>query len=80
VRVGEPAAITLHRFPRVEVRVITSDGSIPQGVVGLTLTITTGDGTIEVAGEVLRLQQEFTAGDIRRAFAVRFARTITLPA
>jgi hypothetical protein len=38
VRVGEPAAITLHRFPRVEVRVITSDGSIPQGVVGLTLS------------------------------------------
>jgi hypothetical protein len=46
----------------------------------VSLTITTGDGTIEVAGEVLRLQQEFTAGDIRRAFAVRFARTITLPA
>lgn len=31
-----------------------------------------GSGPVRVTGEVLRLEQEFTGGDIRRAFAVRF--------
>jgi len=30
-------------------------------------------GATEVEGEILRLEQEFAAGDIRRAFAVRFS-------
>jgi len=45
-------------------------------VVGdqVTLVIDTPDrGQVEAAGEVLRLEQEFTGTDIRRSFAVRFA-------
>lgn len=29
-------------------------------------------GTVEARGEVLRLEQEFAGGEIRRAFALRF--------
>ena len=35
-----------------------------------------GGAEIEREGEVLRLDQEFAAGDIRRAFAVRFDEAI----
>ena len=33
---------------------------------------------VEVEGEILRLEQEFAAGDIRRAFAVRFAEPLDM--
>jgi hypothetical protein len=45
-------------------------------VVGdeVTLLIEVPDrGRVEAAGEVLRLEQEFTGTDIRRSFAVRFS-------
>jgi hypothetical protein len=29
-------------------------------------------GAVEVEGEILRLEQEFAEGDIRRSFAIRF--------
>ena len=39
----------------------------------VTLKIEIPDGEpVDVAGEVLRLEQEFAGGDIRRSFAVRF--------
>ena len=37
------------------------------------ITIERPDGeTVEVEGEILRLEQEFVSGDLRRVFAVRF--------
>ncbi|MEM8883953.1 MAG: PilZ domain-containing protein [Planctomycetota bacterium] len=39
----------------------------------LTLRFTREDGTeVTAKGSVVRVDQEFTAGDIRRAFAVKF--------
>lgn len=45
----------------------------------VTLKIDTGKGTVEAQGEVLRIEQEFSEGDIRLAFAVRFAQPLALP-
>ena len=45
----------------------------------VTLRIDTGKGTAEIEGQVLRIEQEFAEGDIRLAFAVRFAHPLTLP-
>jgi hypothetical protein len=45
----------------------------------LTLRIDTGQGVVEADGTVLRLEQEFAAGEIRLSFAVKFARPLELP-
>ena len=45
--------------------------------VGLTIEVPE-HGPVDVEGEVLRLEQEFAAGDIRRAFAVRFNTSFAL--
>ncbi len=45
----------------------------------LTLAIDTGNGVVQSEGEVLRIEQEFTEGDIRLSFAVRFARPLKMP-
>jgi hypothetical protein len=45
----------------------------------VTLRIETGKGAIEAEGQVLRIEQEFSEGDIRLAFAVRFRAPIELP-
>ncbi len=37
-----------------------------------------GRESIDVAGKILRLDQEFFGGDIRRAFAVRFEEEVSL--
>ena len=51
--------------PDLEVAIVVGDQ--------VTLVIDTRDrGRVEVVGEVLRLEQEFTGSDIRRSFAVRF--------
>ncbi|MHC4136770.1 MAG: PilZ domain-containing protein, partial [Planctomycetota bacterium] len=51
--------------PDLEVAIVVGDQ--------VTLVIETPDrGRVEAAGEVLRLEQEFTGTDIRRSFAVRF--------
>jgi len=41
----------------------------------LTIAIS-GAGPVDVAGEVLRVDQEFFSGEIRRTFAVRFDEAI----
>lgn len=49
--------------------------------VGDRVTVTVGDGDagpVAAEGEVLRLEQEFADGDIRRTFAVRFDDELTL--
>ncbi|MHC4932843.1 MAG: PilZ domain-containing protein [Planctomycetota bacterium] len=55
--------------------VTTSDLETPLEVGGkLDLEIEMPDGSkVETAGEILRLDQEFSQGEIRRALAVRFA-------
>jgi hypothetical protein len=40
------------------------------------LSIETADGRVDVDGVILRIDQEFTGGDIRRTIAVRFGREI----
>jgi len=55
--------------PDLEVRLDVGDE------VMLTIKRAEGD-VLEVEGEVLRLEQEFAGGDIRRAFAVRFPRPV----
>lgn len=43
----------------------------------LDLAIDMADrGTVEVAGEVLRAEQEFAEGEIRRSFAIKFAHAL----
>jgi len=42
----------------------------------ITLVIETGAQPVEVTGEVLRLDQEFAEGEIRRTFAVKFDEAI----
>jgi hypothetical protein len=54
--------------PDLEVTIVVGDE--------VTLVIETDRGSVEVAGEVLRLEQEFTGADIRRSFAVRFGEEI----
>ena len=44
----------------------------------VSMTISTADkGDVAVSGQVLRLEQEFTGGDIRRTFAVKFDRELS---
>jgi len=42
------------------------------------LEIDMGDGAVSVDGEVLRIEQEFSEGDIRLSFAVKFTQPIEL--
>ncbi len=45
----------------------------------LDLTIAvSGKGAIEVSGKILRVDQEFVDGEVRRAFAVRFDQAIEI--
>ena len=44
----------------------------------VTLVLQARGRTVEAEGEILRLEQEFAAGDIRRAFAVRFTEPVDL--
>ncbi len=37
-----------------------------------------GQGPIDVTGEVLRVDQEFAGGEVRRTFAVRFSTAIEI--
>ena len=48
------------------------DGSIEVGDI-VQLLHDSADGEVERSGEVLRHDQEFTGGEIRRAVAIRFA-------
>jgi hypothetical protein len=53
------------------------DGVIEVGDV-VTVALERNGVTLERKGEVLRHDQEFTSGEIRRSFAVRFAEPIEL--
>ena len=57
--------------PDLEVSIVVGDE--------VTLSIETSDqGSVEARGEILRLEQEFSGGDIRRSFAVRFREEVTV--
>ncbi len=45
--------------------------------LGLTITIS-DQGAVEVSGQILRVDQEFVGGEVRRAFAVRFDQAIEI--
>jgi hypothetical protein len=46
--------------------------------VGLTIAVS-GGGSVDAAGEVLRVDQEFAGGEIRRTFAIRFDTAVEPP-
>ena len=84
-----PARVTLPSGAEIECRVenigelgvylstAELDGAIEDGD-RLTVFVERDGKTIERTGEVLRHDQEFTGGEIRRSFAVRFDKPIEI--
>ncbi len=82
IRVGDAATIsgTVENLGALGALISTIELEPPLDVgseLDLAIVVS-GKGAIEVSGQILRVDQEFVGGEVRRAFAVRFDQAIEI--